>query len=169
MSSGMWPRAFWFKCNDIGRGTSSRQTKKFALSKHVLDTRALRVAACFVLWWHRWQFALKQFCTSSRLHGVLYQKTFIFGASAMRTSNPTEIENVSVCVLDKLQPEEGSIVYWRRGHYKDLRQSYVPTLATPLNRLSSKTFNEEFWNNMQGVPFIKYKCWVIEASEPAAL
>jgi hypothetical protein len=48
-------------------------------------------------------------CMSTRLHGVVYQKTFIFGASAMRTSNLTEIENVSVCVLDKLQPEEGSI------------------------------------------------------------
>jgi hypothetical protein len=31
----------------------------------------------------------------------------------MRTSNLTEIENVLVCVLDKLRPEEGSIGVFR--------------------------------------------------------
>ena len=77
--------------------------KKSALSKHVLDTGALRIAACFL------QFPLKHLCTSTRLHGVVYQKIFIFGATAMRTSNLTELENVSVCVLDKLHPEERSI------------------------------------------------------------
>jgi len=77
--------------------------KKSALSKHVLDTGALRIAACFL------QFPLNNFCTSTRLHGIVYQKTFIFGAAAIRTSNLTELENVSVYVLDKLHPEEDSI------------------------------------------------------------
>ena len=53
--------------------------KKSALSKHVLDTGELRIAASFL------QFPLKHLCTSTRLHGFVYQKTFIFGATGMRT------------------------------------------------------------------------------------
>jgi hypothetical protein len=102
---------------------------------------------------------VKHLCTSARLHGVIYQKTLIFGASAMRRSNLTEIENVLVRVLDKLRPEEEKgVLSTDVVDTTRTRQSYMSTLATPLNRLSPKMFNEEFWNKLQGVPFIKCKC-----------
>ena len=76
-----------------------RAGRTSALSKHVLDTGAVRIAAHFL------QFPLKHLCISTRPHGIVYQKTFIIGATAMRKSDLTELQNV----LDKLHPEEGGV------------------------------------------------------------
>jgi hypothetical protein len=45
-------------------------------------------------WWWRWHFPPKHCSTFNRLHGVTSQKTDLFTATAVKTSNPTKHKTV---------------------------------------------------------------------------
>jgi hypothetical protein len=141
VSSGIWRRPFWYKCNNIGSGdmlpASSRQIRnpRFRSTCFIQEHWKLRLVLyfddsgnnfpCLYFYQNAWR----------RVSEDVYLRGF-------NRENVKSHRNRDCLVLCIGQAASWKREFWHRGHYEDLRQSCMPKLATQLNRNSPKMCNE---------------------------